>query len=126
MRSGAAALGWRPNGSDAPAAPQRRASVSTATCVQLNCGEIDAAGSIMLDVRALPISQELARRGIADTRVHAIVDVVALKELPMAAITQTGKSFAWLGKEADLNSDADLIERTGVYLWQHLWAAPQN
>jgi len=69
---------------------------------------------IILDATAGQISQELARCGIAaDTRVHAVVDVAGLEELPMAATAQTCEGFAWLAEEPDLYSEADRIDRVG-------------
>jgi len=55
---------------------------------------------------------ELVRRGIAaDARVHVLVEVRDAEELSPAAIAQAGGAFDWLADEADLYSDADLIER---------------
>ncbi|MBV9734764.1 MAG: hypothetical protein JO209_02560 [Acidisphaera sp.] len=72
---------------------------------------------ITLDAEAGEISAELARRGVtAHTRVHVLVEVVGEEPeaTPMAAMAQAGGAFDWLGDEADLYSDADLLApRTG-------------
>lgn len=67
---------------------------------------------IVLNAEAGQISAELARRGIAtNVLVHARIEVVPEPELPMEAIAQNGKAFAWLDGEPDLYSDDDLVER---------------
>jgi hypothetical protein len=67
---------------------------------------------LTLDVEAGQLSAELTKRGItADTRVHALVDVLENAEPPMTSIAQAGKSLDWLADEPDLYSDSDLLQR---------------
>lgn len=64
---------------------------------------------IVLDAEAGQISAELHRRGVAaDVRVHVVVDLCDPTDLPMAAIAEAGRAFAWLDDEPDLYSDANL------------------
>lgn len=65
---------------------------------------------IILDAEAGNVSAELSRRGVAaDTRVHVVIDILGTGALPMAAIAQAGKAFAWLDEEPDLYADSDLL-----------------
>ena len=67
---------------------------------------------IILDVEAGQVSAELARRGIPwDTRLHILIEVVQVDELPKTAVAQPGKGFDWLAEEPEFYSDADLVER---------------
>ncbi len=66
---------------------------------------------IILDAEAGNVSAELSRRGVAaDTRVHVVIDILGTGALPMAAIAQAGKAFAWLDEEPDLYADSDLLK----------------
>ncbi len=67
---------------------------------------------IVIDGPAGQVSAELQRRGVAaDAKVHVIVECLDDGMLPMALIAEAGKGQDWLEDEADLYSDADLIER---------------
>jgi hypothetical protein len=73
-----------------------------------------AMSQIVLDAEAGQVSAELARRGIpSHAGAHVLVEVTSDGELPMAAIVRAGKGLDWLAEEAELYSDADLIEPAG-------------
>lgn len=66
---------------------------------------------MVLDVKAGQVSAELERRGIAaDARVRVVVEVGSEDALPMATIARAGGAFDWLSDEAELYTDADLVD----------------
>ena len=64
---------------------------------------------IILDAEAGQVSAELVRRGIADARVHVLVEVQGAEELSTAAIAHAGVPSTGYADESELYSAADLV-----------------
>jgi hypothetical protein len=66
---------------------------------------------LKIDTEAGRVSEELVLRGVpAEALVHVIVDL-APKRVPdpLVALAEAGKAFEFLGDEADLYSDSDIV-----------------